>query len=116
VALIQVFVGLLDLIGVALLGVLGSLVINGVNNAPTNELVIRVLTVLQIENLGFQNKAVFLVIFAVSVLLARTLISIALTKNVYRILGRISARLTYQFSKNMLNMIYPRLKGLESKS
>jgi ATP-binding cassette subfamily C protein len=102
VALIQVFVGLLDLIGVALLGVLGSLVINGVNNAPTNELVIRVLTVLQIENLGFQNKAVFLAIFAVSVLLARTLISIVLTKNVYRILGRISARLTYQLSKNML--------------
>ena len=101
-ASIQVFIGLLDLVGVAFLGVLGSLVINGVNNAPTNDLVIRILSILHIENLSFQNKAIFLAVFAVTVLLTRTLVSIMLTKSIYRILGRISARLTYQFSKNML--------------
>ncbi len=103
VALIQICIGLLDLIGVALLGILGSLVINGVNNAPTNGLVTRILTILQIENFSFQSKAAFLATIAVIVLLSRTLVSIILTKNVYRILGKISARLSYQFSKNLLD-------------
>jgi ABC-type multidrug transport system fused ATPase/permease subunit len=103
IAVLQIFIGLLDLLGVALLGILASLVVNGINSSATNGLVLRALNLLNLDQKDFQFQAATLSLLAVVILLSRTFASIVLTKNIYRILGKISAKLTFNISSNLLS-------------
>ena len=53
---LQVFLGFLDLLGVAFIGVLGALAVNGIQSRPPGDRVMQVLQVLQIDDHNFQNR------------------------------------------------------------
>lgn len=50
VAVIQIFVAFLDLIGIAIMGILGSLIINGISYKGPGERISKVLNLLGISN------------------------------------------------------------------
>jgi ABC-type multidrug transport system fused ATPase/permease subunit len=97
VAIIQIFLSLLDLIGVALVGVLGSLAISGVGSRKPGDRVWSFLEILGIQDLPLQKQALILGLLAASVLVFKTILSIFLLRKVTFFLSRrgavVSARL-----------------------
>jgi ATP-binding cassette, subfamily B, bacterial PglK len=59
VVVLQILMGILDLVGVALFGVLGSLAINGVGSKAPGDRVQEVLRLLHIDNFTLQTKQAF---------------------------------------------------------
>jgi ABC-type multidrug transport system fused ATPase/permease subunit len=91
---IQVFMGGLDLLGVALIGVLGALAVNGVSSNAPGSRISTFLGILRIENLTFQNQAAFLGILASLILISRTLLSIFFTRRTLYFLSRRAAKIS----------------------
>jgi ABC-type multidrug transport system fused ATPase/permease subunit len=80
VAVIQVLLGFLDLAGVAVMGVLGSLAVTGIQSKAPGNRVATVLEILKIDNFAFQTQVSILGAFAVSLLLGRTVLTIYFTR------------------------------------
>jgi ABC-type multidrug transport system fused ATPase/permease subunit len=80
VAVIQVLLGFLDLAGVAVMGVLGSLAVTGIQSKTPGDRVTTVLEILRIENFAFQTQVSILGALAVSLLLGRTVSTIYFTR------------------------------------
>jgi len=102
VMLTQVFLGLLDLIGVAILGLLGALSVNGVQSRPPGNRVTEVLVLLRINNNSFQSQAAILGISAAVILVSRTVISIVLTRKVLFFLSRRGAVISANLMKKLM--------------
>ena len=94
VSLLQIFLSLLDLVGVALIGVIGALTVNGVRSQKSEGKVGEVLEVLNLSSLSFQTQTVFLALIAVSLLITRTLLSVVLTRKTLFFLSRRSAEIS----------------------
>ena len=94
VSLLQIFLSLLDLVGVALIGVMGALTVNGVRSQKSEGKVGEVLEVLNLSSLSFQTQTVFLALIAVSLLITRTLLSVVLTRKTLFFLSRRSAEIS----------------------
>jgi ABC-type multidrug transport system fused ATPase/permease subunit len=82
VMLVQITLGLLDLIGVALIGVLGALAITGVKSASPIGKVEVILETIGIQGWTLQSQVSLLGLLAAVFLVGRTFISIFLTRRV----------------------------------
>ena len=71
---LQIAIAGLDLLGIALIGVLSALAVNGVRSQPAGDRVNSFLELLHIENLSFQSQAGILGALAATLLVGRTLI------------------------------------------
>lgn len=113
---IQLFLSVLDLIGVAIVGILGALAVRGVQSQQPGDRVSMVLRTLQIEELSFQNQMIVLGILAAVILIARTMASIFLNRKTLFFLSRrgatISARLTAQLLSQSLLQVQQRTNQL----
>ncbi len=100
VVLLQVFLGGLDLIGVALIGILGALSITGVQAQEPGNRVGSILRFLNLENLSFQAQSTILGLLAGMFLVTKTVLSVLFTKRALSFLAfraaDISKRLTHQ--------------------
>ena len=76
ITLIQVLSNFLDLIGVALLGVLGSLAISGSSDKQPGSKVESVLKILNLDNYNVQYQAALIGVLAASFLVIKTLFSL----------------------------------------
>ena len=106
VSTVQMACSILDLVGVALAGVLGALAIRGVQSQEPGDRVSRVLAFLNIENSTFQFQVMFLALITTSVLLSRTVFTVILSRRTIFFLSNRSARLTSEicakyFSKDL---------------
>ena len=101
VVLIQILMGGLDLAGVALIGILGSLAVSGVESHQPGNRVSSILKFLGIDNLGFNQQALVLGCLATGILIIRTIFSISFTRKILYFLSRrgavISANLMSKF-------------------
>lgn len=80
ILVIQILVSFLDVIGIALIGVVGALTVTGIqSSAPTGK-IFQVISLLNLENHSFQSQVAILGVVAAVVLLSRTLISIYFTR------------------------------------
>ncbi len=103
VVLIQIIFGALDLIGVALIGVLGALAITGVGeNAPGNR-VSSVLRALHLENQNLQTQATFLGLLAATFLISKTVLSIIFVRKTVFFLARRSATISANLTSKLLS-------------
>lgn len=91
VLILQVILGLLDLLGIALIGVLGALAVTGVSATAKGNRVNLVLNSLHLQNIGFQQQIAILGFLAAFCMVSRTLISITFTKRTLYFLSRRSA-------------------------
>jgi ABC-type multidrug transport system fused ATPase/permease subunit len=94
VAIIQVFLSLLDLAGVLIVGLLGSLANTGVANTNRGDRVTQVLEFMNIENLQLQKQVAILGLIAAALLIFKTLASLYFTRRSLYFLSRRSAQLS----------------------
>ncbi len=103
VAGVQIFLGLMDLLGVAVIGLLGALSLNGVQSRPPGDRVSAFLKFVGLYNEPFQNQAAALGIAASIILVTRTVISIILTRKVLFFLSRRGAVLSSNLMKKLMS-------------
>lgn len=103
VVMFQSFLGLLDLAGVAAIGVLGSLAVRGVSSQGPGDRVEAVLTFLQLAEQSFQTQAAVLGCIAASLLIARTILSVIFTRRTLYFLSRRGARISSSLISKLLS-------------
>lgn len=109
VTVVQVFLGLLDLIGVAIIGVLGALAINGIQSKSAGNRVSQFLSYLQLDGFTFQTQVAILGGLSAAVLILRTVLSVVFTRRILFFLSRKSALISSNlvsrlFSQNLLQV------------
>lgn len=100
---IQIFLGLLDLLGVAVIGLLGALSLNGVQSREPGNRVSAFLKTIGIYDQTFQTQAAILGASAALILVLRTLISVILTRKVLFFLSRRGAVLSSELMRKMMS-------------
>jgi ABC-type multidrug transport system fused ATPase/permease subunit len=100
---IQIFLGLLDLLGVAVIGLLGALSLNGVQSRPPGDRVSAFLKFFGLFDDPFQTQAAVLGVAASIILVTRTLISIVLTRKVLFFLSRRGAVISSDLMKKLMS-------------
>jgi ABC-type multidrug transport system fused ATPase/permease subunit len=100
---VQSALSLLDLIGVAIVGVIAALSVNGVRSTQPGERVSSVLRFLNLENYSFQTQTTLLAVLAALLLIFKTVVSIILTRRSLYFLGRVSAEISEYLVKRLLN-------------
>ena len=82
VVILQMFMGVLDLLGIVAIGLLGALSVTGLQSKEPGDQVGTALQVLHISNLSFQAQAMVLGFGAVLLLVGRTILSIFFTRRI----------------------------------
>jgi ABC-type multidrug transport system fused ATPase/permease subunit len=114
VAVIQIMLAGLDLVGVVIVGVLGSLAINGVSSKGPGERVEKIFSAFQLSDLTIQKQAAILGLTAALVLFGKTLISVFFMRKVLFFLSRRSAILTEDLLRRII--VQPLVKIQEFSS
>ena len=103
ITIVQVLSNFLDLMGVALLGALGSLAITGSASKNPGSRVQGVLEFLNINDMSVQNQAIFLGTLAGIFLITKTLFSLFFAKRTMYFLSYRSAKITENLISKLLS-------------
>ena len=99
---VQVVIGILDLLSVALFGVLGALVINGVSSRSSGDRISKFLKVMQLENFEFRAQAMILVTLALLVSVTRTVLTVTFTRRTLILLSKAAAEISIGLFSNLI--------------
>ena len=99
---VQVFLSLLDLLGVAAVGMLGALAVRGIQSAPPGDRVQNILEILHISSFSFQSQAIILAVSATFFLVFRTVLSVFFTRKILFFLSRKAARVSSDLISRLL--------------
>jgi len=110
IILIQTFLSLLDVLGVAIIGIVSALAVSGIQSKSSSQGISKILNLIQIQNLSFQVQVGLLSILAVLVLLSRTLISIYFIRRVYYFFANKSAELSADLMLKVLSQTLLKLR------
>ena len=112
-AVIQLLLSLLDLIGVALVGILATLAINGIDSKESPGKVATVLRILNLDEYSLQRQAAILATSAVILLIGRTILSVVFVRKTLFFLSERGAVISSTlFSK----VISQSLQGIQKHS
>jgi ABC-type bacteriocin/lantibiotic exporter with double-glycine peptidase domain len=100
---IQISLSFLDLAGVAIIGMIGALTVNGSASREPGNRVSRVLEFLNLENLALPQQVAILGLAAAALLILKTLLTIYLTRRTMFFLGNRAALLTKDLIYRLLN-------------
>lgn len=103
VVVLQVFLGGLDLLGVATVGVLGSLAIRGIQSSSAEGKVGQVLSAIHLDSFSFQNQVTILGLSAAALLIIRTILSVIFTRKILFFLSRRGANLSADLLGKLLS-------------
>jgi len=103
VIILQICLGFLDLIGVAIIGILGALAVNGIQSGTPGNRVTAALNLLHIGNQSFQAQAAILGLGAVVILIGRTLLSVFFTRKTLFFLSRRGAVISSELVSKLLS-------------
>jgi len=106
VIIIQVFLGMLDLLGVLAIGLLGTLSISGIQSREPGNRVNAVLSLIRLDELSFQSQAIAISMAAVLLLVGRTIVSILFTRRILYFLSRRSASISAELISRFLAQPY----------
>lgn len=115
VVLVQASLSMLDLIGIALVGIIGALSVSGIRSAAPGSGVSRVLELLGLENLMFQRQIAVLGISAAFFLILKTILSSHLNRRILRFLSSNSALISSDLYQRLLNRPSIMLDGSSSQ-
>ena len=113
VIVIQIFLGFLDLFGVALVGVLGALAVTGIQSQQPGNRVSEVLNLLQLGSFSFQTQVALLAFSAAGFFITRTIFSIYISRRILLFVSRRSAAISSDLVARVLNQD---LSQINSKS
>ena len=100
---IQASLGILDLIGVSLLGVVGALSIRGIQSQPPGDRVTRILEILRVNDLHFQSQVTLLVSIALLFLILKTILTVFWTRRILYFLGNKGAQISSRLLSKVLS-------------
>lgn len=103
IAILQILMGALDLMGVVAIGLLGALSVTGLQSRKPGDRVDSALHFLQISNATFQTQAIILGVSAVFLLVGRTLLSIFFTRRILFFLSRRGASISANLISRLLS-------------
>lgn len=103
VALSQVFLAFLDLLGVALLGVIGALSVYGIQSKSPGNRVSQILEFTNLNQLSFQFQVAVLGLIAVLVLIFKTVVSVFLVRKTLLFVSRRGAIISSNLVRNLLS-------------
>jgi len=115
VTLIQVLLGLLDLAGVAAIGVLGALAVKGVASQQPGTRVQQVLEFFDISELSFQSQVAILGVAAALLLISRTLLTVIFTRRTLLFLSRRSAKIAIKIFRDFISQDLTKIKNVSSQ-
>lgn len=110
VVAIHIFLGLFDVVGVLLIGLMGSLAVSGISFREPGDRVSLVLTTLRMENLELQNQIGILGIIASLTLISKSFISLYLSKRVLIYLSIRSAGISRKLIFSLLGQSITRVR------
>lgn len=101
--ILQSSLAILDLIGVALIGVIGALSIYGIQSKSDSGRASKITTYLQLENLSFQKQIAVLGGLAAVILVIKTISSLVVTRKVLNFVSSKGAIVTKRLLQTVLN-------------
>ena len=106
---VQLFLAILDLLGVAIVGVLGALAVSGVAGQKSGDRVSLALRIIHIDHNSLQSQFTILGIIACLLLVGKTLLSVFFSRRILFFLSRrgaeISGKLTSQLLRQPLLVV-----------
>jgi ATP-binding cassette, subfamily B, bacterial PglK len=90
----QILLGVLDLIGVAVVGAIGALAVSGVQSKPPGDRVTAALRLVNLEEFSLQKQVMVLGVISVLLFVTKTLLAIFLTRKILFFLSLRSARIS----------------------
>ena len=103
ILVIQTLVSFLDVIGIALIGVVGALTVTGIQSTQPTGKIFQVISLLNLGDRSFQSQVAILGIAAAIVLLTRTFISIYFTRKTLFFFTFRSALLSSQLISKLMS-------------
>lgn len=88
---IQSCLSVLDLFGIAAIGLIGAMSVQGIQSNSNPKSVDKILTILNFDGFTFQTQVALLAILATVILISKTLISIVAIRRIYRFMSNQSA-------------------------
>ena len=113
---IQVGIGFFDLASIALMGVVGSLAISGVQSRSPSSQVKGILELLNIENSNFQSQIAVLALITALFLVSKTLISLYFTRRVVFYLSAKGAKLSSKLIQQVAELPLSDIKRFSEQS
>ena len=108
--IIQITLSLLDLAGVAVIGMIGAMTINGSSSRPSGDRVNTVLSFLQINNFELTKQVAILGLIAATLLVGKTLSTIYLTRRTMFFLGNRGSEITIELIYKILNQSHQEIQ------
>ena len=115
VLVLQVCIGILDLLGVIAIGLLGALSVTGLQSQLPGNQVSSVLNFLQLSNTSFQNQALILGMGSVTLLVGRTVISIFFTRRILFFLSNRGAQISANLVSRLLSQSLTKIQSRTSQ-
>ena len=103
VSVIQVFLGIVDLVAIGLVGILGTLAITGISTNSPGGKVQLVLDILNVQDSPFQRQVAVIGIIAALLMTLRTLFSIFIVRRITYFLSRRGAIMSGRIISRLLN-------------
>ena len=103
ISILHIFLGVIDLIGIATIGVIASLSIRGLQSYPPDSRIGKFLEIVGISNLPFQTQAAILGVAASLILMTRTVSSYFVSKNTYYFMSNIANEISRNIFSKMTN-------------
>jgi ATP-binding cassette, subfamily B, bacterial PglK len=111
VIFLQISLALLDLIGIAIIGILGALSVSGIESTTPNHLVSKILNFLNLESHTFQRQVIVLACLSMAILISRTFFSIVITRRILFFLSRRGATMSGNLVSKLLSLSLLRIKS-----
>ncbi|NBO23284.1 ABC transporter ATP-binding protein, partial [bacterium] len=111
IVLTQIFLGVLDLIGVGLIGILGALSVTGIQSNNPGNRVSNFLNLFNLQNMSLQQQVSLIGISAAFFMVAKTTLSMFFTKKSLIFLGKRSGQLSGELIQKITSQEYSHFKG-----
>jgi ABC-type multidrug transport system fused ATPase/permease subunit len=103
IVFVQVLLGILDLAGVALIGILAALTLSGIDGRQPGDRVTNFLKIANLDSYTFQQQALILALLATILLVGRTYISVLFTKKILHFLSRRGSLISANAMSKLMN-------------
>jgi ABC-type multidrug transport system fused ATPase/permease subunit len=111
IAFLQVIFGLLDLLGVAIVGMIGALAVRGVQNQTAGDKVSRILAALNLDSFQLKQQIVILGILAVLTFTIKTIFTMYFSRKIMFFLNRRGSNLTSELYFKIMAQPLDRIQG-----
>ena len=115
VVLLQVLMGGIDLIAIALISVLGSLAVSGISSQQPGNRIYSILEFLHLSEMTFQRQAAILAVTATLLMIFRTVISVVFTRKILFFLSRRGAAISSDLVQKLLSQSLLFIQGRTSQ-